>query len=518
MTHEADLLLEQAAEALKNKQYPAAEELQRRGCQLLREQGAEEIRIANEIERLADIHCAQRKFDLCANEYADVVRMREKFLPENDFSILRVLYRSAKSHFESQQYELSESEMRRVLSIGETHTDAHETLAFCLYELGFLLYYVGKYREAEPFLLRALPICDANLGARHHQTIQVLGGLALLYKNCTDLGKDPEPYFRRAIEVSKPEKELEGTYLMNLCRLADYVAERKRYEEADELYSQLVTVVDASRRRDDSDLHWIVSSCVKYFESRGKGELVAHLVSEKQNSGVYADMVRKRLEHAEQTLSEDDPELVEALLAAGNNATFEGRYTEAEPLLLRALDASRKIHGEKSPQTLFALTRVCIVSRLLRKFEQAESAIQKALTIAGECFPDDRLRPWTLENFALLREAESKIGEAAEAYKGAVAEYERICGFPSCQTAEALYHQSGFLLRVGDFGAAEKAVKRAISVLDEVEGLSDSEKSDYFGTLASIMKATGRNSEAAEMQNRADELFQAGKKGDESEE
>src|SRR5580658_3549950 len=81
MTHDADILLERAAEALKNKQYPAAEELQRRGCQLLREQRAEEPRIANEIEKLADIHCAQRKFDLCADEYADVVRMREKFLP-----------------------------------------------------------------------------------------------------------------------------------------------------------------------------------------------------------------------------------------------------------------------------------------------------------------------------------------------------------------------------------------------------------------------------------------------------
>jgi tetratricopeptide (TPR) repeat protein len=515
MTHDADLLLEQAAEALKNKQYPAAEELQRRACQLLREQGAEEPRIANEIEKLADIHCAQRKFDLCADEYTDVVRMREKFLPQNDFSILsilRVLYRSAKSHFESQQYDLAESEMRKVLSIGETHPDAHETLAFCLYELGFLLYYVGKYREAEPFLLRALSICDANLRASHHQTIQVLGGLALLYANATELDKDPEPFFRGVIEISKPEKEFQETYLTNLCRLAGYVAEHSRYAEADELYSQLVTVMDASGRRDDSDLRWIVSCCVEYFESRGKGELVAHLTSNKPDPGVYSDIVQKRLAHAEQTLSEDDPELVEALLAAGNDATFEGRYEEAEPLLLRGAAASGKIHGEKSSHTVLALTRVCIVSRLLKKFDQADSAIQKALAIVGECFPDDRLFPWTFENLALLREAESRITEATDAYERAVAEYERICGFPSYQTAEALYHQSGFFLRVEDFGAAEKAIGRAISIIDRIEELSDSEKSDYFGTLASIMRATGRDSEAAEMQNRADELFQAAKK------
>jgi tetratricopeptide (TPR) repeat protein len=516
MTNNPDALLQQAAEALKNKQYPTAEALQRKGCELLREQGAEESRIASEIETLADIHSAQRKFDLCASEYADVVRMREKFLPENDYSILRVLYRSAKSHFEAQQYDVAESEMRRVLSIGETYTNSNETLAFCLYELGWVLYFVGKYREAEPFLIRALSISDSTLGPSHHQTIQVLGGIALLYTNCTDLGKDPEPYFRRVIEASESEKDLQETYITNLCRLAGYVAERKRYEEADELYLQLVNLLGASGKGGDSDLHWIASSCVKYFESRGKGALVAHLVSEKPGHGVYADMVQNRLAHAEQTLSEDDPELVEALLAAGNNATFEGRYEEAEPLLLRALAASENIYGEKSSQTLFALTRVCIVSRLLKKFDEAESAIQKALTIAEECFPDDRLFPWTLENFALLREAESKIREASEAYERAVAEYERICGFPSYQTAEALYHQSEFFLRVEDFGAAENAVQRAISVIDRIEELSDSEKSDYFATLASIMKATGRSSEAAEMQNRADELFQRAKERDEN--
>jgi tetratricopeptide (TPR) repeat protein len=245
---------------------------------------------------------------------------------------------------------------------------------------------------------------------------------------------------------------------------------------------------------------------------------VAHIVSEKPESGVYGDMVQKRLAHAEQTLSEDDPEFVEALLAAGNNATFEGRYAEAEPLLLRALDASGKIHGEKSSQTLFALNRVCIISRLLKKFDQAEPAIQRALAIARECYLDHGVYPWTMENLALLREAESRIVDATGAYERAVAEFERIFGFPSYETAEALYHQSGYFLRVGDLGAAEKAIGRAISVMDKIEKLSDYEKSDYLGTLASVLEATGRSSEAAEMQNRSRELFQHAKERDESKE
>ena len=512
MTIAIDALLQQAAEALKDKQYATAEALQRRGCELLREQQADKSQIANEIEKLADIHCAQHKFDLCASEYAEVVRLREKFLPENDFSILRVLFRSAKSHFESQQYDLAESEMRKVLSIGETHTDAHETLAFCLYELGWLLYFVGKYREAEPFLLRALSTCDAALGSSHQQTTKVLGALALLYSNCTDLGKDPAPYFERVIEVTKSDGRLRETYFTNLCRLACHLAERKRFEEADALFLQLVTLVSDATESADSDNHWIISSCVKHFQSRGKDELVAHLRPEKQNYNAYEDMVQKRLEHAEQTLSQDDLEFAEALLAAGNSATFEGKYQEAELLLTRALDACMKIQGETSSQALFALNRICIIKRLLGKFDEAESAIQRAIAGARLHFPKHGFYPWTLENLALLREAEGKTNEAEAKYAEAVAEYEKVSGFPSYETAEALYHQSGCLLRMGKVSAAETPIRRAISVMDKVDNLSDYEKSDYLSTLASILEATGRNSEGTEMRARADQLFEEAKK------
>ena len=73
-------------------------------------------------------------------------------------------------------------------------------------------------------------------------------------------------------------------------------------------------------------------------------------------------------------------------------------------------------------------------------------------------------------------------------------------------------------MRVGDLGAAEKAIGRAISVMDKIEKLSDYEKSDYLATLASVLEATGRSSEAAEMQNRSRELFQQAKERDESKE
>jgi hypothetical protein len=517
MSNETDNLLLQAKEALEANQYPKAEALQRQACELLRGERTEEFVLATEIEKLADIHCIQKKFDQCAGEYAEVIQLRERFLPANDFNILRPLYRLAKSHFEGQKYELAEAEMRKALALTESRDDSPESSAFCLYELGWLLYFVGKHQDAEPYLLKALPLCETAHGASHAQTVQVLGAIALLYRNCADLGKSPEPYFRRAIEASKSNTDLYRCYLANLGRLASFLDESERFDDADGSYLELLSVIRETPDQNNSDKWWIVSDCVEYFTKRGRADLIADLAPSAANRNVYAEMVQERLGHAEKTLSKDDPEFAEALLAAGNNATFEGKYEEAESLLERALTASEKIHGEKSSQVLFALNRICIVKRLLRKFAEAESAIQRAVSGTRECFSDQAFYPWTLENVALLREAEGKGDDAERSYAEAIVEYERICGFPSCETAEALYHQSGCLLRMGKVAPAEAAIRRAISVMDTVEQLSGYEKSDYLATLASILESTARESEAEEARKRANELFEQAKKQAENE-
>jgi tetratricopeptide (TPR) repeat protein len=139
MSNETDNLLLQAKEALEANQYPKAEALQRQACELLRGERTEEFVLATEIEKLADIHCIQKKFDQCAGEYAEVIQLRERFLPANDFNILRPLYRLAKSHFEGQKYELAEAEIRKALALTESRNDSPESVAFCLTRLASIL-------------------------------------------------------------------------------------------------------------------------------------------------------------------------------------------------------------------------------------------------------------------------------------------------------------------------------------------------------------------------------------------
>jgi tetratricopeptide (TPR) repeat protein len=188
---DAQKLMTEACQALANQQYAAAEELQRRAIEQLEAQSADVARVADEVEKLAGIHFQQGKFSLAAAEYDRVLKSRESSQPAADAKILRVLHWQGKAYFKDTKYDLAEAAFRRALAQSEAQPDFRREAAQFLSELGFLLYYVGRHREAEPYLLRALPIYETLFGVNDPATVWVLERIALTYEHCPDLEKDP---------------------------------------------------------------------------------------------------------------------------------------------------------------------------------------------------------------------------------------------------------------------------------------------------------------------------------------
>lgn len=507
--NDADALLKRALEALKNSQHAEAEALQRKAVDLLRQTAPGEARISRALEGLAGIHFVQGKFELAANEYQAVLQFDEERLPEDGRVVWRVLYWLGMSRFKHQNYEAAETNLRRALSVAETLPNNALDLAASVYQLGFVLYFVGKYQAAEPYLLRALSLYESSKGLEDPCTIEALTRIALTYEHCPAIGNDPEPYLRLAVSRTNPEGELRQAHIESLCRLAEHVAKLKKFEEADELFGKLLNLL-SSEDAGQSDSHWVISDCIKYFKSCDKAAAVSELLAREQSYDAFGEITENRLKFAEQSLSEDDPEFAEALFASANHLMFKAQYEQAEVQLRRALECYEKIHGAKSLQVVTALNRLCVVTRLLKKYDEAGSAIDAALLIARENFPDHFVFPKSLENLALLRKAEGKTDEGTKIHAQSVAEIERVCGFPSYETAEAYYRQSGHLFTAGEFAAAEASIRRAMSAMDEIAELSRYEKSDYYSTLASILKAQGRQEEGTEMSEQAQELLDRG--------
>ena len=507
-SNEIEELIQQSSNALKAKQYPVAESSLRRAVGLLEKDGAPDETIATHLEQLASIHVEQEKFEIAANEYIRVLALRSKFLPPNDFQMIRVQHSLGRTYFADQNYESAEAAFRQSLSFSETRPESPAGLALCLYELGFLLYYVGRYAEGETYLLRALPLFESNKGPSHPETIETLERIALTYKNDPKLGKDPGPYFRRAVEAATSEQKETYQYVANLCRYAEYLADSVRVTEAEGAYTELLTLLNKRKDVGESELNWIVSDCIKYFKKQGKTELVAYLIDERSAHKSYLGMVDARLQHAEQTLPPDDPEYAEALFVAGNAVLYDGDDQRAEELLTRALASYTESYGENSEQVVHALNRVCVVKRVRGKLEEAESAISRALELAQSSFTETHLFPRTLETFAILRSSQERFQEAAELEERALTETERLCGFPSFAMAESLYRSGSLFLHLGKLTRAEECIERAISIMDEVEGLSESEKSDYIMVRGQILEASGRIEEGRAEQKRAQDILE----------
>ncbi len=66
----------------------------------------------------------------------------------------------------------------------------------------------------------------------------------------------------------------------------------------------------------------------------------------------------------------------------GLQAYYQGRYRDAEELLLRSLESKEKLAGPKHPDLAATLTNLGAVYRAEARYPEAEAVLERALAIA----------------------------------------------------------------------------------------------------------------------------------------
>jgi hypothetical protein len=77
--------------------------------------------------------------------------------------------------------------------------------------------------------------------------------MALLYKNCPEIGKDAEPFFREAIQASKSNADLQQYHPTNLYGLGSFLDEAKRFDDADAVFCKLLPLIKPKSEHHQSD-------------------------------------------------------------------------------------------------------------------------------------------------------------------------------------------------------------------------------------------------------------------------
>lgn len=156
---------------------------------------------------------------------------------------------------------------------------------------------------------------------------------------------------------------------------------------------------------------------------------------------------------AAQLIQEYGIESARASLLLNQAAYFlreRARYSEAEPLLQRALAISEKVSGPDHPSTATRLSNLASLYVSQRRYDEAEPLHQRALAIRKKVLePDHPDMATSLHNLALLYHRQDRYGEAEPMYQRALAIREEALGLDHPYTIGCANNYAILLRKLG---------------------------------------------------------------------
>ncbi len=164
----------------------------------------------------------------------------------------------------------------------------------------------------------------------------------------------------------------------------------------------------------------------------------------------------------------------------------QGRYRDAEPLLVRALAIREKALGSSHPSTSSSLNNLAALYREQGRFEIAEPLLLRALEIREEAFgPDHPDTATTLNNLVSLHRALGRFDKAEPLLLRVLAIREKALGPDHPDTAQSLNNLADMYCELGRFDEAEPLHLRALAIDEKALG------TDHPGTATALNNLAG---------------------------
>ena len=145
---------------------------------------------------------------------------------------------------------------------------------------------------------------------------------------------------------------------------------------------------------------------------------------------------------------------------------LQGRYGEAEPLYLRALQISEQQLGADHPDTASRLNNLAGLYESQGRYGEAEPLYQRSLQIYEQQLGADHPNTaQSLNNLAALYKSQGRYGEAKPLFQRSLQIREQQLGVDHPHTASSLNNLAGLYYSQGRYGEAEPLYLRALAIL-----------------------------------------------------
>jgi tetratricopeptide (TPR) repeat protein len=196
--------------------------------------------------------------------------------------------------------------------------------------------------------------------------------------------------------------------------------------------------------------------------------------------------------------------LVRALTQAGDLRQQQGRYREAERLLLEAIAVAERAFGATHLEVSAPLNNLAVCYKYLARFAEAGPLYQRALAISEEALGPDHPEVATVyHNLGGLEHAAGNWLRGEPFARKAVRIRRRALGPDHPDVAADLTALAALLDRQEKYAEAERLYRRALRIVERVHGPEHHTVAVNLNNLAAIYQARGRVKAAEQMYRRA---------------
>lgn len=232
-----------------------------------------------------------------------------------------------------------------------------------------------------------------------------------------------------------------------------------------------------------------------------------------------AERMRKGALAMRETLYPETPILATTLNDLGEIYLAQGKYSEAEPVLKRALVIREKMDGQNDPDVAQTLQNLASVYLSRGNDYEAERLYRRALPIREECceaFPPGMSRDCCemtgaiLDSLASLCVSHNRYAEAESLYKRVLFIREKYVGSEHPDVARSLSSLAAIYYKQAKYDDAEPLLRRALAIQEHASYPSGDDSLQVGTTLVLLMvmySTQGRLTELEPFLDRAIRIY-----------
>jgi tetratricopeptide (TPR) repeat protein len=238
-------------------------------------------------------------------------------------------------------------------------------------------------------------------------------------------------------------------------------------------------------------------------ETKDRGELIWKLGACLFQDGRYNEAEKLLLEEAEtnkRVLGEEHPQTLTSMGNLASTYTNQGRWKEAEELEVQVLETKKRVLGEEHPETLISMGNLASTYRKQGRWKEAEELEVQVLETMKRVLEEEH--PHTLISMGNLAATYMKQGRWKEAEELEVQVLEtskRVLGEEHPATLISMGNLAEMYNNQGRLKEAEELEVQVLETSKRVLGEEHPETLTSMGNLVSTYKKQGRWKEAEEL-------------------